>query len=343
MNSTTKRGLSHAWLVFLALCLTAQAWAAPEYVTAWPKQVPVEKPDPVLGDKQFLEFWVYGEAFAKRFKGFPVDKAGPELRDGLKALALRIYKENLWAEINPNYPEQYACEVDAYFDSSIVLPLAESGKPRHVFPAYPSGVSGSFKRLEPVDEKDAQAIRTSKPAAFNMKDQPLIFAAPLDGRHSLLGVREYHPNLAPGLSYITLLSPFECSITAPPQDKGSHWLSLRGENPYNKERRFPFAAHGTYTPNVKDTFDPGPSPESKGYFRVPEAFNKAALPKAILIKTLNWCIRDRYAHEHPVGKGVPADLWQQMALRCEEAEHYGRILPDPRDYPDAKVLRNQGY
>lgn len=342
MNSTTKRGLSHAWLVFLAFCLTAQAWAAPEYVTVWPKQVPVEKPDPVLGDKPFWEFWVYSEAFAKRFKGFPVDKADPELRDGLKALALRIYKINLWAGVNPSYPELYACEIDAYFDSSTVLPLAESGKPRHIFPVYPARVSGSFKRLDPVEERDTQAIRASKPAPFNMEAQPLIFADPLDGRFENFGVREYHPNLAPGLSYIGLLASFACEVTAPLKDGGSHWLSLQGENPYNKGKRRNGPAHGTYEPGIKDTFDPGPTPKSHGYFRVPEAFNKAALPKVTLVKVMNWCIQQRHRPSDWRVNGQTIG-WQQLMYRCEEAEQRGRILPDPRYYSSKEGLQDTGY
>lgn len=67
-------------VLFLAFCFVTQAWAAsddvpagtkqlpnvsnyvapqlppiPEYVKAWPKQVAVEKPDPVLGDKPYWE------------------------------------------------------------------------------------------------------------------------------------------------------------------------------------------------------------------------------------------------------------------------------------------------
>lgn len=109
-------GSLRVWLGLIAISLCGQAWAAPDYVTAWPKQVQVEKPDPVLGDKPFWEHWVYSESFARRFKGFPADKADPELKGGgLEAMALRIFKKNFWQELNPNYPEQYACEIDVYF------------------------------------------------------------------------------------------------------------------------------------------------------------------------------------------------------------------------------------
>lgn len=334
--------------VLLALCLTTQAWAAPEYVTAWPKQVPVEKPDPVTGDKPTWEFWVYSEAFAKRFKGFPIDKADKELSGGMRAMVLRIYKRNLWSEVTPNYPEQYACEVDVYFDNSTALRISESGKPRHIFPTYPAAITESYKRLDPVDEKDVQAMRASKPARFNMKAQPLVFADPLDGRYANFGVREYHPNLAPSLSYIGLLSSFSCELTAPLKEKGSHWLSLQGERPYSRDKdgndpTLWGAVHGTYRPGIKSTFDPGPDPESKGYFRVPEAFNKAALPKVTLIKVMNWCIGQRHSHAHPVGKPMSPESWEPIAYTCDEVEHHGRILPDPRYYSGKEGLQDTGY
>ncbi len=342
MRSTMKLYLL---LPLLVSFLTMQAWAAPDYVTAWPKQVLVEKPDPVLGDKSFWEHWVYSEDFAKRFKGFPVEKADPELQDGIKAMALRIFKRNFWQELNPRYPEQYACEIDVYFDSSIALPLSESGRPRRIFPAYPAGISASFKRLDPVAEKDAKAIQASQPAPSNMKTQPLIFAAPFDGRYSQFGVREYRPSLIPGMSVITLLSGLECKITAPLQNAGAHWLSLLGERHWDKtEGGQPKALYGSYTPpSTSYVFDPDSSPKSKGYFRVPEVFNQMALPKVTLVKVMNWCIHKKDAHANPVGKPMPAESWEPIAIRCEEAERRGKILPDPQYYPDKEGLQDTGY
>ncbi|MFZ5614627.1 MAG: hypothetical protein ACOY4L_07335 [Pseudomonadota bacterium] len=84
--------------------------------------MPIEQPDPVLGDKPYWEHWVYGESFARRFVGttdgqrFSVEKADPELKGRLHALVLRIYKKNLWDFLNSDYPEQYACEIDVYFE-----------------------------------------------------------------------------------------------------------------------------------------------------------------------------------------------------------------------------------
>lgn len=87
--------------VMLCLVLATPALAAgseaatplpprPDYVTAWPKQVPVEKPDPVLGDKPYLEIWSYSKEFGKRFKGFPIEGADtPTVRPGPAGQALR--------------------------------------------------------------------------------------------------------------------------------------------------------------------------------------------------------------------------------------------------------------
>lgn len=343
MRLTIKVGLLRGWLVLFAFCLNTQTWAAPDYVTAWPKQVHVEKPDPVLGDKPSWEYWVYGEAFAKRFKGFPVEKADPELKGGLQAMMLRIFKKNFWQDLDPRYPEQYACELDVYFDSSVVLPLSESGISRHIFPAYPAGISEGFKQLDPVDGKDAKAIQASQLAPSNMKTQPLIFAAPLDGRFARFGVREYRPFLAPGLSVISLLSGFECRVTAPSKKGGAHWLSLQGERLWDKrEGSPPKAAQGQYDRNMNLALEPGEALESKGYFRVPEAFNKVTLPKATLVKVLNWCIGQRHSKSDWRVNGQTIS-WQQMMYRCDEAEQRGRILPDPRYYPDKEGLQDTGY
>ena len=103
----TARVAAILWNALLMLCLGAQAWAAPDYVTAWPKQVPVEKPDPVLGDNPFWEFWVYSEAFSRRFRGFPVEKANTEFSPGMQAMVFRIYMDYLWAKLWPEYPKQY--------------------------------------------------------------------------------------------------------------------------------------------------------------------------------------------------------------------------------------------
>ncbi|MBU1404539.1 MAG: hypothetical protein KKA71_03765 [Proteobacteria bacterium] len=90
----------------------------PGYVTAWPRKVEVAKPDPVLGDKPFQEIWAYNKAFAKRFKNLPPEGITEDFFPGAYALVFRVYKEIIFK----GYPEQYRCEYDFYFDSSIRIP-----------------------------------------------------------------------------------------------------------------------------------------------------------------------------------------------------------------------------
>lgn len=347
MSLKIKVGMADVWFVLLAFCLNTQAWATPDYVTAWPKQVQVEKPDPVLGDKPFWEHWAYSESFAKRFKGFPADKADPELKGGgLEAMALRIYKKNLWEGLNPNFPEQYACEWDIYFDDSLGIPLMQTPR-RFIPPKYPPGVSASYSRLEPFDEKDRLAILKSKPVSANPLSPPLIFAdRPLDGRYSAFQLREYHPNLVPGLAVAVMGAQMPCQVTAPKAGTGIHWLSLFGKRPYDKDdldSTLWRGMQGSWGVRVKTTaFDPGPNPQSKGYFRVPEAFNKAALPKAALVKVMNWCIRQKHSPSDWKTNGQTIS-WQQLMYRCDEAELNGRILPDPRYHFGKEGLQDTGY
>lgn len=333
--------LVRCWLFLITCCLSGLVTAAPDYVTAWPKQVQVEKPDPVLGDKPFWEHWIYSESFAKRFKGFPADKADPELKDGgLEAMALRIFKKNFWQELNPNYPEQYACEIEVYFDSTISLPLSESGNPKTVFPAYPRGITAGYRRLEPYEEGNKVTIRASQPVRLSLKTQPLIFAdQPLDGRYSSFGVREYRPGLAPGLSVITLLSGFECAVTAPLRQGGIHWLSLLGERPWDRtEGRSPKAVHGQYERGMNLVFDPGLDHELRGFFRVPASFNNTALPKAALIKVMNSCINARHSYARRHGQSAPpGEEWER---RCRDTELKGVIDPG---YPGKEGLQAFGY
>lgn len=335
------------WFLLLTFSFTTLAWAAPDYVTNWPKQVPVETPDPVLGDKPFWEFWVYSEAFAKRFKGFPVEKVDKELSGRMQAMVLRIYKKNLWEGLNPNYPEQYACEWDVYFNDSFVIPLMQ--QPRRFVPSkYPPGVSASYGRLEPFDEKERLDILKSKSISANPISPPLIFAdRPLDGRYSAFQLREYHPSLTPGLAVAIMGAQMPCQATAPKDKAGIHWLSLFGNRPYEQDARDSdlwSGMHGSWGGRVKTTnFNPGPNPESKGYFRVPETLNKAALPKVTLVKVLNWCINQRYARDtKPIHtKGMSDETWQAFDARCRATERHGVI--DPTTYPGKAAMGNTGF
>lgn len=337
-----------AYGIFLVICCAAQAWAAPDdvttrpkqvpyipnyvapqlppipaYVKAWPKQVAVEKPDPVLGDKPYWEFWVYSEAFAKRFKGFPPEGADPELKGGVHAMVARIFKSNRWSGVNPNYPEQYAYEMDIYFDNSIKLPLSERPH-KSSDDEYPRSVPVSYLRLVPFDAQDEQALHVSELAPMHLKNAlPAIFVdQPLDGRFSSLGMWGYRPNLVPGLATISLsTSVLMGSMVAPKAEKGIIWLSLSGDNPYGikgpQER--------SYIRDIKLTFDPGPNPERAGYIRMPEALYKAMLPKEALIKVLNWCIGEEFAHSTRRGKHVSKEVWDGISRRCRDAEEQGKV------------------
>lgn len=343
MKPLMKQTLMWSWLPLFVWGLPGLASAAPDYVTAWPRQVAVDRPDPVLGDKPFGEHWVYSETFARRFKGFPIKEADSELKGGIQAMVLRIFKMNFWQELNPDYPEQYACEIDVYFDNRLSLPPTESRAPYKARAPYPKGISASYQRLQANDEGDQGAIREPQSMRAHMKKQPVIFPHPFDGRFSQFGVRKYYPSLVPGLSVITLLSGFNCEVTAPLPSGGGHWLSLLGERPWDKrEGGPPKAIHGLYQRDISPAFEPGPDPTSQGYFRVPEAFSKAALPKAALVKVLNWCIhQERYQSDWKVsGRTITV---REILQRCEEAKQHGQILPDPRYYPNKDGLQDTGY
>ncbi|WP_373001269.1 hypothetical protein [Sulfurimonas sp.] len=135
----------------LLICLTfLSLWARdiPAYVTAWPKQVPVEKPDPILGDELVWEHWIYSARFAKRFEGFALEQADSELKDSpIQAIVLRIYKKNIWLGVNDNYPEQYVTDVDLYFDDSIKIPLSNKKWKHTKSDNYPNGIEASFMEL----------------------------------------------------------------------------------------------------------------------------------------------------------------------------------------------------
>lgn len=348
--------------LFLAFCFVAQVWAAsddvpagpkqlphvsnyvapqlppiPEYVKAWPKQVAVEKPDPVLGDKPYWEFWVYSEAFAKRFKGFPLEGADPELKGGVHAMVARIFKHNRWSSVTQNYPEQYTYEMDIYFDSSIKLPLSE--RPRKSSDEYPRNVPVSYLRLVPFSAEDEKALRVSEQPPMCLKNAlPAIFSdQPLDGRFSSLGGWGYHPNLVPGLATISLsTSVFTGSLVAPKAEKGILWLSLFGDNPYGIKG----PQIRSYRRDIKLTFDPGPNPERAGYVRMPEALYRALLPKVTLAKMLNWCINQEFAFSTRRGRGVSQEVSDGISRRCRDAEERGKI---DLGIPGKEGLQDSGF
>lgn len=190
-----------------------QRWIAPNpnatpvpgYVTAWPKQVSVEKPDPVLGDKLVWEHWIYGEEFAKRFEGFALEKVDKELQNSpIKAIVLRLFKKNLWEGINPNYPEQYTVDIDVYFDDAIKIPLSERLDTNSTLRKYPKSVEASFKKLIPMKQNDKKSLEEIIPTSFALNQGIYIFVTPIDGRFTALGRMYYYPTIVSGLSCITL-------------------------------------------------------------------------------------------------------------------------------------------
>lgn len=319
----------------------------PDYVTAWPKQVPVLRPDPVLGDKLFTEDWVYGEDFAQRFKGFPAEKSDPELKNSwLKAIVLRIFKKNFWEGINSNYPKQYACEIDVYFNSGLAIPLSESSVPFKPRPEYPDGVSASYARLEAYSEQDAKALQESRPVNKYLRRNPLIFSVPLDGRFSAFGVRAYHQNLMSGMSALTLMSNYDCTISAPVKIDGGIWLSILGERPWSNSSGITSrAAHGWYNKIISSDFYPGASRESEslGYFKNPAAIENKFLNKSALIKVLNWCIHMKNSRNNATEKKISAKDWQKIVNRCTAAEANGELFADPQYHAEKSGIQDKGF
>jgi len=289
----------------------------PEYVTAWPRKVEVAKPDPVLGDKPFQEVWAYNKEFAKRFKNLPPEGATEDFSPGAYALVFRVYKEIIFK----GYPEQYRCEYDFYFDSSIRIPLSD--KPTWVDKyTYPQGVTESYTRLEPVNGSDSKALCIAKPSPLDIQQRLAIFAdGPLDGRFVTFGAA-YYPDLAPGLAMVRFPSMFNCVALAPKAEFTHYWLSLFGSHPY-LEGPGGKARSGSYMRGVQDSFNPGPTPVKEGYFRMPEAFFQAVLPKVTLAKALNICISKRHVSALP--NKAPTEWWTSVFSACQDMEQNGTI------------------
>lgn len=293
----------------------------PEYVTAWPKQVAVEKPDPVLGDKLVWEHWIYGEEFAKRFEGFPLEKADKELLNSpIKAVVLRIYKTNMWIGVNPNFPEQYATDIDLYFDSNIKIPLSGKERPHTKSDAYPKGVSQSFKQLKPLSKLDEEDLKATQVTYLLPQHPYKILVTPLDGRFTTPGTH-YYPKFLNGMSFVSLKTGVIGGVVVPLQQNGALWLSLFGKTPYYDDSDP--ASKRALTQSYKETnttFEPGEHPENKGYVKLPHSFYEVALPKMALIKVLNVCIADKQ-HLNKASKEAQEDFLKH----CKEMEEQGVI------------------
>lgn len=289
----------------------------PDYVTAWPRKVEVAKPDPVLGDKPFQEIWAYNKEFAKRFKNLPPEGVTEDFSPGAYALVFRVYKTVLW---NTNYPPQYVCEYDLYFDNSIRIPLSDTIKK---VIQYPPGVTESYLRLEPMNESDRQALANAKAASFLVQQQPAIFAdGPLDGRFATFGITTYYPDLAPSVAMVRLTAIFSCRALAPKAESTHFWLSLFGKHPYLEGPRGK-ALSGGHVRGLQGSFNSGPAPVKEGYLRMPEAFYRAVLPKVTLVKALNECINQRHVFSLP--NKWPPESWAKVFAACEDMEKNGTI------------------
>jgi hypothetical protein len=343
--------------IAMASAQATAAAAAPAYVTAWPRQVEVLQPDPVLGDKPYFEHWVYSRAFAERFRGttdgqtFTPEQADPELEGRkLYALVLRIYKINQWAGVDKDYPKQYTCEIEMYFNDTIPVPLSPSLRTT-AYADHPDGIKAGYTRLITIDELDTKALAASRPVEQKPQHRALIFAVPLDGRVHFYGVAEYRRELVPGISSVILRAGWKilgCKVAAPQRPGGSDWISLGLVQPY-EDLDLKRAVEQGYSSRFETlSFDPGPDPESRGLFRIPRTFHAVALEKAALVKVMNWCI----AHRHNPSDWRVSRTTQgwsktfthkELMQRCEQAERFGRILPDPRYHPEADGLMDTGY
>ena len=293
----------------------------PEYVTAWPKKVAVEKPDPVLGDKLVWEHWIYGEEFAKRFEGFPIEKADKELFNSpIKAVVLRIYKTNMWIGVNPNFPEQYATDIDLYFDSNIKIPLTDKERTPIKADDFPKGILPSFKQLTPFNLVDKIALQNVK-ETFLYPERPYrILVTPFDSRLSSLG-GNYYPHFLEGVSHLRLTARVLGGVAVPLQNNGSLWLSIFGRTPYydNSNPLSKRVFRESYK-ETNTTFEPGEHPENQGYVKLPHSFYEVALPKMALIKVLNVCIADKQ-HLNKASKEAQEDFLKH----CKEMEEQGVI------------------
>lgn len=321
-------------LLGITLCAATAHAQRVAYYTAWPEVVPVLSPDPVLGDKKVWEHWVYTEAFAKRFKGFAPEGANSELRGGIQAMVFRVYRKAFWRGLFPDYPEQYACDLDVYFDSSIVLEL-DADKPIANLPSwYPEGIAESYKSIQPVSEEDRRAFSESQKAKLSLKSPPLIFAAPLDGRFTVKGTSGYHGSLAPGLAMIGMVGGVTCRVLGPKEQGGGIWLSLLGKRPFKNTNDSSLLGglYGGVIRGYREVFEPGSNPEKVGYFRIPDAFHEVVLPKATLAKSLNDCITRKYGR---LVASKDTSEWdkQKLLKTCEGIERQGLIYDFYYDRP----------
>ena len=313
----------------------------PEYVTAWPKKVEVLKPDPILGDKDVWEYWIYNEEFAKRFEGFDIDKADDELKDSpIKAITLRIYKDNLLKGSSPDYIKQYTCNINVFFDNSIQIPITSKKLPEQFYDAvaYPDNITSGYANLKPIDKEDKILYKNRQPVDVYKNASSLLLVEPLDGRFNALTTRAYVPEFIKGMSVINFssLGGGYCEIVAPLKKDGILWLSLFGKNPYFNNKitaDSKIAFRGGFEDNITKTFPANFDFEANGFMKLPKAFYNIALDKAVLIKNLNSCLDRKYGYEQNKHKKRSEYVEKEMSKKrelyfsfCKEVELTGKIF-----------------
>ena len=312
---------------FLLLFFCTSVNAAPDYVTAWPKKVKVESPDPVLGDKPYWEYWSYSKFFAQNFKGFPEDKIDPELKNGVYAIALRIYKRNLWENTNSEYPKQYSCEYDVYFNNALKLPFNKKNR-KYLHPKYPGNVTPSIVRIHLENNNDLK-LDNIVTLTRGVSVLPLIFSLPMDGRYSTFGVKIYYPDITPTISMIVLgQGVSSCEVIAPLKNGGSHWISLLGKAPAYTYKSS--AIGGIYNPNITyRKINLNEMNFNNGYFKVSDRFYQQVLPKVTLAKVVNKCIYKEHAISIAMKKSNKKnDAWKEISERCTDIKKIG-LISDP--------------
>jgi len=320
--------------------------AAPDYVTAWPKKVKVETPDPVLGDKPYWEYWSYSKVFAKKFKGFDINKINLEINNDVYSIVLRIYKKNLWKRLNPDYPKQYACEFDIYFNSDFEIPTKVRNKKLYLQP-YPKKITSSINRLVLINGTKLE-VKESKTSTHYTLVSPNVFSSPIDGRYASFGIKLYYPNFIPGISMVTLgQGVSNCKLIAPLKKEGSHWISLFANLPFKKVNFAggPSAIYSNYRHEIKNIkFSSSSNNIENGYFKIPNNLYLASLPKVTLAKVLNSCIyKEKVGNHSSKNREKDSAMWKEISERCSNIRKFGLISNPYLKLPRENGLSELGY
>jgi hypothetical protein len=292
-----------------------------DYRTAWPIQVPVLQPDPVLGDERVWESWIYGSTFAQRFQGFDPAKADLQMQPGVHAIVFRTYKRRVLDDA----PETFACEYEIYFKSQVTVPLGDVAA---VAPVYPEGVTAAYRRLRPFKQEDEAHLLAARHDKRRSRSMPLIVAdGKLDGRYARFAMTTY-PNVVPGISVARLAGILACDAAAPKRPGSTYWIWIFGELSFNPHTGSnPYWYSDAFRRWLSEgTFNAGPLDKAlaQGYVRLPEVLFESVLPKVTLIKAVNQCIGLRSGYSRGTVKDVDGSKREDMAA-CAAVEERGEI------------------